>query len=376
MEFVFLFLSALVTGLVNIRGLVSRGSVETVVVFKLDHLGDLVTAAPALAALRQTHPGVEITLVVGSWTRELAELVRSHDRLAVYDSPAFDRGAPRRAAPDLTSALPRARFDLAVGLRDDWSTLRFCLLGGARRRRDRGTVRLADRLGRWASVVRGAGDPGPLGEVATNLRVVGAQPDGRAPVPSIAVPEDAKRVLAEGALAEWAAWSAPLVVVHPGAGWEHRRWPAERYAELVGRLLERGAAVAVTGSVGERDLARSVARPDPSCLALAGDLSLVELAALLAGAAAFVGADTGVTHLAVAVGTPVVALFGPGDPSRFGSFRPGDTVCYHRVACAPCRQVACDDDGACMRAISVDEVADAVAAVLERSAEQESEARP
>ncbi|MCD4689933.1 glycosyltransferase family 9 protein, partial [bacterium] len=88
-------------------------------------------------------------------------------------------------------------------------------------------------------------------------------------------------------------------------------------------------------------------------------------AALLSLADVYIGSDTGVTHLAAAVGTPVVALFGPGDPRRFGHGGPRDVVLYHKQNCSPCPQSGCDWDGACMKAITVDEVAAAVTRVLE-----------
>ncbi len=127
-----------------------------------------------------------------------------------------------------------------------------------------------------------------------------------------------------------AASPAPgAVVVHPGAAFAARRWPAERFAAVAAALRDRGERVVVTGGPGETSLARRVA--DLAGLGAAADLSgrtpLPELAALVAAARLVVCGDTGVAHLATAFRTPSVLLFGPTPPGRWG---PPDRA-EHRV---------------------------------------------
>lgn len=102
------------------------------------------------------------------------------------------------------------------------------------------------------------------------------------------------------------------MVVHPGSGSPTKNWPVERYLEVVRRLRSRGQEVVVV--LGEADVvpAAALAREEPELARLDG-LTLLELAATLAECSAFLGNDSGVTHLAAAVGLPVVALFGPSD---------------------------------------------------------------
>jgi len=367
MEYWFLFRSCVVSAIVNaVRP--SPRAVESIVVFKLDHLGDLLTAVPALFALRARYPEAQVTLVVGRWCADFARDVLPVDYVAVYDSPAFDREAETRGGGDadaLRSVLPGS-FDIAYGLRDDSATLAFVLAGGCRCRHDRGTVRLADRARRMMAVLVGRGDPGPLSERETNLRTVGAGegevPDGPLirPRPDMTerVRADIKELVGES--------TSPLVVMHPGAAWEHKRWPVELHAELAGRLTrDLGATVFVTGSNSERELAERVMTRGARGRVVAGEYDLLLLAALLELADVYVGADTGITHLATLVGTPTVVLFGPGDPRRFGPPRASDVVVYHRQDCSPCSQTTCDRDSACMRAITVDEVEAAVRRFLD-----------
>lgn len=119
------------------------------------------------------------------------------------------------------------------------------------------------------------------------------------------------------------------IILHPGAASESRRWPAARWSELAKRLRERGHAVILTGTAGEFRRARAIARASgiPVDAVLAGKTTIDELAAIVAAARAVVCGDTGVAHLATAVRTPSVVLFGPTSPQNWGPPpRP-----YHRV---------------------------------------------
>jgi ADP-heptose:LPS heptosyltransferase len=113
---------------------------------------------------------------------------------------------------------------------------------------------------------------------------------------------------------------AGAVVVHPGAAFGARRWPAERFAAVAAELTRRGARVVVTGSAAERKLAQEVARIaglDPASV-LAGSTDVQELAALVAAARLVVSGDTGTAHLASAFAVPSVVLFGPTPPAWWG----------------------------------------------------------
>lgn len=111
-----------------------------------------------------------------------------------------------------------------------------------------------------------------------------------------------------------------LTVVHPGAGSEARRWPAERWAEVAAAEARGGRRVVVTGSARERPLALRIAAGAalPAGAVLAGRTDAADLAALVHGAGLVLSGDTGVAHLATAFGTPSVVLFGPTSPARWG----------------------------------------------------------
>jgi heptosyltransferase-2/heptosyltransferase-3 len=139
-----------------------------------------------------------------------------------------------------------------------------------------------------------------------------------------------------------AAHPGPWIGVHSSGGRESKQWHLDRFAEVARTLArERNATVVLTGSPADRPLVDAVKRGLGAVRVIdaAGELDLVVLAALLAKLDLFVTGDTGPMHLAAAVGTPVVALFGPADPRRYGPLAEQRRVVRVDLPCSPCGQV-------------------------------------
>jgi heptosyltransferase-1 len=136
--------------------------------------------------------------------------------------------------------------------------------------------------------------------------------------------------------------SLPLAVLHPGARWASKLWPAASWARLAERLWEQGLQIALTGSCADQPLVTEItAQTRSPVLNLAGRTSLAELAAILRRARLAVTTDTGTMHLAAALATPIVALFGPTAPWRTGPFGAGHQVLRLELACSPCFKRRC-----------------------------------
>jgi ADP-heptose:LPS heptosyltransferase len=164
-----------------------------------------------------------------------------------------------------------------------------------------------------------------------------------------------------------------LVLINPNASemLPHRRWMAERYAELIRRVIAGHAdvLVAITGAPSEREEAEALAKAaGPRCISLAGKTALAELPALYAHGAVMVSNDSGPAHFAAAAGLSTVVLFGPETPRLYQPLGPSRAI-YAELACSPCvsahnhRKTACTDN-VCMKAIGVDEVYAVVREVL------------
>ena len=148
---------------------------------------------------------------------------------------------------------------------------------------------------------------------------------------------------------------ARYVVLNIGATKPANRWPAASFAALTQALQKSfGLPAVITGGPSEKPMAREVMdRAHPGTIDLTGRTTLGELTAVLAGALAVVSCDTGPLHLAVALGRPVVALFGPADPRRTGPYR--GVVIQKELACVPCNRRECPDN-ICMQRITPQEI--------------------
>jgi ADP-heptose:LPS heptosyltransferase len=251
-------------------------------------LGDLLTAVPALRALRAAYPEADLVLGAPAVYEPLMALTGTADRVRPMAGLDDVRGEEHAAA-------------VAVNLHG----------------RGPQSTRLLQALepGRLIAFAHpDCGNAGPQWqrdehEVARWCRLVAE---------ALRVPVDAgDLLLARPAVPPVVAGA---VVVHPGAARAARRWPADRFAEFAAWANERGLTPVVTGTDAERQLARRVARAAGlgDGAVLAGRLSLVELAALVASARMVVSGDTGVAHLATAYRTPSVTLFGPTPPQLWG----------------------------------------------------------
>lgn len=300
-------------------------------------LGDALTGVPALRGLRRAFPDRRLRLAaptpVGSWLVALGVVD------AVLPARGLDPlpwpGPGGHVAVDLHGRGPRSHRVLTAT-----APARLIAFGCAEAGHDGPVWREAEHeVDRWCRLV--ASTPGDDGRRGT------------------CGPEDLRLDVAP-------AGDRDAVLLHPGAASGSRRWPAERWGALGARLAAAGLSVAVTGGPGERGLAAAVtARSGPRARNLAGALDLPGMAALVAGARLLVCGDTGVAHLATAVGTPSVLLFGPTPPDRWGPRLDPDrhAVLWHGDSAHPGDPHAAPLDPALAR-ITVDEVAAAVDRVL------------
>lgn len=362
---------------------------SSLLVIRPDHLGDLLFLTPALRRLRELLPEAYIALLVGPWGREVAE--RSHyvDEVFTCPFPGFTRQprgslfAPYWLLLQEARRLRKHRFDLALIMRfDHWWGALLAALAGIPYRLGYAVPEVRPFLTQVLPYVPGQH------EVQQNLRFTfhvsrftaqvageGASVEGadwkRHPLEFVPTREE------EAWAEEWlpahgAAAGRPLVAIHPGAGAPVKLWPAEKWAAVADALAERrGAQIVLTGSAGELDLVWAVAartRMDP--LVAAGETTLGQLAALYRRCRLVLGPDCGPLHLAVAVGTPTIHLYGPVDVRTFGPW--GDPL-RQRVLlsdwpCLPCNRLdfAAEELEAhsCVRDIRVEQVLTEAEALL------------
>jgi len=348
--------------------------VKRILILKPSSLGDVVNALPFLGSLRRRYPDRYIAWLV---EEEAAGVLLGHpllDRVIVSGRRRWGREALAplrwpsafREIGALVAQLREGRYDLVVDLQGLLKSALMLLVAGARFR-----VGLADaREGSQRALTHLVPVPSaPMHAVDRYLeaaRFLGADPSPKTFIfPS--GPEDEAK--AEALLAEAGVRPGDRVVaLNPRARWPTKLWEEDRFAR-VGEMLARRcrARILVTGSLSDLPLARRLAaRMDPAPFLVTGRTDLRVLIALLKQIDVFVTLDSGPMHLPAALGTPLVALFGPTDPRLNGPYGAGGTILRVPLPCSPCLKRRCQiqDDRLCMRSISEEDVADAASAIL------------
>jgi lipopolysaccharide heptosyltransferase II len=160
----------------------------------------------------------------------------------------------------------------------------------------------------------------------------------------------------------------PIFLINPGGKWITKRWPPAHYARLAQHLKEQfGGNVVIIGGKEDIGLAEEISSLAQTRLTLlAGKTSLKELAALLKLSTLLITNDSGPMHLANAVGTPIVAIFGPTNPKRTGPYRGNYRIVRQELPCIPCYLKRCPTEHECLQALGVDEVMAAIRQIWER----------
>lgn len=323
---------------------------QNILVIKLRYLGDVLLATPTLQALKAAYPTARLTALVNRGTEEI--LIGNPD---VDEIMPLDRGSIVEQWR-FAVTVRRRGFDLVVDLTDGDRAAFLTWISGA-------SVRIGfNAEQRWTgrcytTVVQSNATAHRIERDLAALTPLNISPIDRIPRLWLSNEDESGT---EELLANLAVRSdESLVVIQPGARYWFKAWPSERFAELADRLTEKfGCQVLVGGSRQEIDLAQLVVKQAKSRLiSIAGLSPIRTLAALLKRAALFVGNDTGAMHIATAVGTPVVALFGPSNPAEWGPRGGPAEVIYKGLDCRACFHPTCQrGEQNCMRLITVDEV--------------------
>jgi ADP-heptose:LPS heptosyltransferase len=331
-------------------------SIKSILVIKPGAIGDLLQITPTIRELKRIIPGAKITIMVGidgtiplfTHNPHVAEVL-TYDRKGRHKSFA--------AFSKLLWQIFTTRYDVVINYqRSSIGTWLITLAALPLKV----LVYHKTRTRRVHAVLNHLETIRPLG-----VEVQLVNPDLELYIPT----EDdlrAEKMILEGGLS-----GKPLIALNPGASSTIKCWPPHKFSKLVVRLQEElKAAVVVVGGPGEGHLydamAQGLIQPP---LNLIGKTSLLTLGAILKHCVTLVSGDTGPLHLATAVGTPVIALFGAIDPERTGPIGAGHIVVRHQeIPCVPCNAKKCVNPVylECMEKIEVDEVFDIIAAMIRK----------
>ena len=343
-------------------------TLKRILVVRPDRIGDVLLSTPVLESLRHALPEAFIIMLIAPHGREIVELNPYLNGVLVLDKKGRHRGATGMVR--LVRELRRHRFDTALVLHGTRRVHLALFLARIPRRigynRKWGML-LTDRL----KDVKHFGEKHEAQYTLDILRSLGI-PVEPPHVLLPTTPESDKKVdlFLEG---QGVSRRESLVVLHPGASSPSKRWREERFAELADRLVQkRGLRVIVI--CGPQDVAtgQSVLRAMRNkAIDACGKLSVREIGSLFKRSRLLISNDSGPVHAAVGVGTPVISLFGRSQPglskTRWRPLGPRDVALQKDVGCPVCLADDCDIDFECLKALSVEEVYEAAAKLLETS---------
>jgi lipopolysaccharide heptosyltransferase II len=318
--------------------------VERFLLIRPDHLGDVLLTTPAIHMLRSAYPKAEVHALVGPWSADVLSSYPEIDVVLTLPFPGFSREpklgirAPYAVALRSARQLRKIGYTSAVILRHDhwWGAM----------------------LAKWAGIPRRIGydlpDVTPFltdaiphthqHAVLQNLRLVESLATTTSRnVPSLRFPVDSlDQIWVEAYLEEWGiSLEQPIIAIHPGSGTWVKHWGEANWAFVADTLADQlDASIVFTGGDHELPLVRRIlsAMRHQACV-MVGETGVGSLAALYERAQLVLGPDSGPLHLAVAVGTPTVTLFGPADPVEFGSWGSPERhrMLWSSIGCRPCR---------------------------------------
>jgi heptosyltransferase-1 len=365
----------------------SRGF-SRILLIKLSAVGDVTHTIPVLNKLRRRYPNAQLDWLV---TPAIGELLRHHP--AIDNVIDFTRDTSASAWSAVTSyarlaaKLRKTRYDLVVDLHGQSRTAILTFATGAPVRigfdKERPEVwansrKVTDsfrkhawygaREGAWLAYTHHIPLPTLDVHVIDHYLSVGKLlgfDTGPADF-SFRIPQAAHDHI-DALLHQRDLASKPFAIIAPRGNWETKRWPDEKSADVARHFLQHGYGAVVVGAPRERHVGANIARLAPDIVDLTGETSISELAALISRAAVCIAHDSGPMHLAVALGRPVVALFGPSDAVWAGPYHRENAVVRAALSCSPCylrRLSRCTHGHACMSDLSTQAVIERADSVL------------
>ncbi len=322
-------------------------TMRRVLVVKPSSLGDILHAFPAASLLAEAHPGLKIDWLVHPAFAKLLEYHPAVDRALLFDRSRLGRAlsfAPAFAS--LVKELRKERYDAVIDLQGLMRSAAIGFLAKAPRRA--GSAKPKEPLARLFYSESILPDPALSHAAERNCSIVCSFLG----IPFKSPDFEMRQIPAnrEGALKALAAAglgsSAPLVGIAPGARWDTKRWPPEFFASMAAEIARRrpGACFAVIGARQDSQLASALmaaAGEEAKVIDLTGRTGIGELVELVRLCELFICNDSGPMHIAAAVGTPLVALFGPTDPSLTGPHTRKALVLQPDLDCIKCLKRYC-----------------------------------
>src|SRR3989440_1370427 len=307
-------------------------------VIRLRSIGDPVLTTPSLVALRRFLPHAKIDILLEDWVAPVLDGSPLVDR--VISIPRHSNAARARIARDLH----RAGYDVVYSLHGGTTATFLARASGAAHRAGYAHYQYARLHNHVAPSPQEIWLRPTLHSVEQQLALIGwtGVPVSDRPPTQLAVTEKAARSVAGRLAAHEIHDAQPIALIHQAAAFETKRWPVDNFARITEEVASRGFTPVAIASPPERQILESLIQQSSARVIGLTDLGLPEITALAARAGLFVGNDSGIAHMAAAVNTPCVVVFGS---SNVAHWRPWTTnqneVVHEEMKCQPCHGYFC-----------------------------------
>ena len=338
--------------------------IERILIRGTNWIGDVVMTLPAISAIRKRWPGARISVLAKPWVSEIYRLSPDVDEVIVFKEPGHHAGI--RGKLRLAGELRKNAFDCAILLQNAVEAAILARLAGiplcAGYNSDGRGILLTHSVQRTRAVRQ----VHQIDYYLEMVRALGCAPTGR----SVQLhPGDDYGGVAERLFNEYGLEPGrTLLGLAPGAAYgPAKKWFPERFAAVADRLIDdTGAQAILFGSGGDKESTKAVMRNARHRLIdVAGNTTLKEAIALISRCALFLSNDSGLMHVAGALGIPTVAIFGSTNPVTTSPVGEKSIVIHRDVPCSPCLKPVCPTDFRCMDLIGADEVYGAARVLLQ-----------
>jgi predicted lipopolysaccharide heptosyltransferase III len=342
------------------------GAVKRVLVVRLRSIGDTVLATPSLFALKRFLPHASIDVLLEDWVAPVLDGFPYAD-----DVITIQRGSASSRAR-VAHRLRARRYDVVYNLHGGTTATLLSRASGAKHRvgyRNYQYARLHNHLAPPATLLWGREKTHSAEQQLALLGWTGVPVSDRPPT-HLAVTSDAAERISER-LHNAGLRDRSFAVIHPAAAFDTKRWAAGKFASIAEQLVGDGLPVVIITTPAEAPLVEEMKKSSSVAVRHFNDLSLPDVVALLARARIFVGNDSGIAHIAAAVQTPSVVIFGSSNTTHWRPWAANAAeVVLEEMECQPCHGYFCEkfDEPECIKRVPVERVSAAVVRVLKESA--------
>jgi predicted lipopolysaccharide heptosyltransferase III len=347
-------------------------TIERVLLVRLRSIGDTVLSTPSLFALKRFLPHARVDILLEDWVAPVLAGFPHVDNVITLQQKSTS------ARARVARRLRANHYDVVYNLHGGTTATLLARATGAKHRVGYETyqyARLHNHLSPSSSSLWGQDKTHSVEQQLALLGWTGVPVSDRPPT-QLAVTDQAAATIA-GRLQATGLMDTPFAVIHPAAAFATKQWAADKFARVVDELAGQGLPVVAITAPDETQIIDELKRNSSGLVAAFTDLSLPEITALLARARLFIGNDSGIAHIAAAVETPAVVIFGSSNIAHWRPWTSGVAgaaaeVVYEEMECQPCHGYFCEkfDEPECIKRVPVERVLAATERVLRESSER------